>query len=266
MPLSLKDFCKNFSGCRFRQEDDSYVIEIPHASVTASLRRLPMGGYLCKLNSEALFGDLVGAYSVDTKNCPPLAFRTDAQFIEDGTFFIWLQRSAVDVRLVEAEKELEEEIESLRKQTETERMSSASQRRGQDALRKVLLRREGSKCMISGVTHEGLLVASHIKGWKESTDDDGRERLDVENVLLLAANWDALFDKKFISFDPETGKMIKAARIDDETLRKFGVPDNWRESVSIPVNTDRRREYLRCHNSLMAEEDAKCSMKHDVEE
>jgi len=264
MSLSLKDMCKGFSGWRFRQEDDSCVIEIPHESVYASLKRLPLGGYFCKLNSESLFGALIGAYSVDTKNCPPLAFRTDAQFIEDGTFFNWLQRSVVDVGIVEAEKELAQEIESLRKQTETERSSTVSQRRGQDVLRKVLLRREGSKCVISGVTHEDLLVASHIKGWSESKDDDGRERLDVENVLLLAANWDALFDKKFISFDPETGKMIKAARIDDETLRKFGVPDNWRESISIPVNTDRRREYLRWHNKLMEIEDAKCRVKHDA--
>lgn len=264
--MALKDICKKFSGWRFRQEDDSCVIEIPHVSVAASLRRLPMGGYICKLNSESLFEDLIGAYSVETKNCPHLAFRTDTQFIEDGTFFNWLQRSVFDVGVAEAEKELEQEIESLRKQTETERLSTASQRRGQDALRKVLLRREGSKCMISGVTLEDLLVASHIKDWSASKDDDGRERLDLENVLLLAANWDALFDKKFISFDPETGKMIKAARIDDETLRKFGVPDNWRESVSIPVNTDRRREYLQWHNGLMAEEDAKCRMKHDPED
>ena len=264
MPFSLTDICKNFPGWRVRQADDFCVIDIPHVSVSATLKRLPMGGYFCTLNSEALFGDLIGAYSIDTKNCSPLAFRTDAQFIEDGTFFNWLQRSAVDVGVAEAEKELGQEIELLRNQAETERLSTTSQRRGQDALRKVLLRREGSKCVISGVTHEDLLIASHIKGWSESKDDDGRERLDLENVLLLAANWDALFDKKFISFDPETGKMIKAARIDDETLRKFGVPDNWRESISIPVNTDRRREYLRWHNKLMKEEDAKCRVKHDA--
>ena len=135
--MALKDICKKFSGWRFRQEDDSCVIEIPHVSVAASLRRLPMGGYICKLNSESLFEDLIGAYSVETMNCPHLAFRTDTQFIEDGTFFNWLQRSVFDVGVAEAEKELEQEIESLRKQTETERLSTASQRRGQDALRKV---------------------------------------------------------------------------------------------------------------------------------
>ena len=263
MSLLLKEIFKRHPGWRFRDDRDSCEIEIPHASVTASLSRLSMGGYLCKLNSETLFADLIRAYSVDTKNCPPLAFRTDTQFIEDGTFFNWLQRCIAEIEVAEAEKELDLEIEALRKQTETERLSTVSQRRGQDVLRKVLLSREGSKCVISGVTHQDLLVASHIKGWSESKDDDGRERLDLENVLLLAANWDALFDKKFISFDPETGKMIKAKRIDEETLRKFGVPDDWRESVSIPVKTDRRREYLRCHNNLMAKADDKDNLVKD---
>ena len=96
--------------------------------------------------------------------------------------------------------------------------------------------------------------------------DGGTERLDPENVLLLAANWDTLFDKKYISFDPETGKMIKASRIDDETLRKFGVQDNWCESVRIPIRTERRKEYLRWHNKLMAEEDGKCSVEPDQED
>ena len=91
--------------------------------------------------------------------------------------------------------------------------------------------------------------------------DGGSERLDSENVLLLAANWDALFDKKYISFDPETGKMIKAKRIDEDTLRKFGIPDDWPMSVKIAINTDRRKEYLRWHNRLMDELDMKASVR-----
>ena len=159
---------------------------------------------------------------------------------------------------------IEKFASQLKKMTVTEIKSEAYVRKGQDILRKFLMElRKG--CEISGVKRPELLIASHIRPWK----DCGKSvdmRLDAENVLLLAANWDALFDKKFISFDPETGKMIKAARIDDETLRKFGVPDNWRESISIPVNTDRRREYLRWHNKLMEIEDAKCRVKYDAED
>ena len=34
-------------------------------------------------------------------------------------------------------------------------------------------------------------------------------------------------------------------------------PDDWRETVSIPVKTDRRKAYLRWHNKRMAEADEK---------
>jgi len=42
-----------------------------------------------------------------------------------------------------------------------------------------------------------LLRASHIKPWWASRDD---ERLDKFNGLLLSPNFDALFDKGFITF------------------------------------------------------------------
>ena len=100
-----------------------------------------------------------------------------------------------------------------------------------------------------------MLVASHIKPWGDCVDG-GSERLDTENVLLLARNWDALFDKKFIAFDPETGKMIKSDRISEEDLIKFGVPKDWRETVKIPVKTERRKKYLTWHLNAMRTKDA----------
>lgn len=152
----------------------------------------------------------------------------------------------------------------LKSMESTQQRTEGVKRIGQDKLRQLLLV-SIDECEVSGIKNKDLLVVSHIKPWEDCVDG-GTERLDPENVLLLAANWDALFDKKFISFDPDTGKMIKADRIDEETLRKFGVPDDWRESVSITVNTERRKEYLRWHNRLMEEEDAKCNMKHDEED
>lgn len=118
---------------------------------------------------------------------------------------------------------------------------------GQDVLRDELLQTRKC-CELSGISHRGLLWVSHIKDWSESSDN---ERLDPENVLLLARNWDALFDKCFISFDSATGKMVKAKRIGNEELRKFGVPDDWMDTVKIAVKTDRRKSYLAWHNKRM---------------
>lgn len=127
------------------------------------------------------------------------------------------------------------------------------QRVGQNLLREELLRTVG-KCEITGVTLPELLWVSHIKDWSVSTDE---EKLDLENVLLLAKNWDALFDKKFISFDPETGRMVKSSRIDEATLIKFGVPADWATSVKIPCKSEKRRKYLKWHLEKLQEEDAR---------
>lgn len=250
----LKEIRKRYPKWKIREDEKSGVIEISATPVLLSFKRLPMGGYYCELSSIALFNSLVEAYSVDTKNCPPQTFRTDSQFVEDGTFFEWLQKRLSDWNINESRKELAREIELLRKQTETERLSVTSQRRGQETLRNVLLKREDAKCMISGVVQEELLIASHIKPWCECSGL-AEECLDLENVLLLAANWDALFDKKFISFDPETGKMIKSERISEEDLIKFGVPKDWHETVQIPVKTERRKNYLSWHLNAMRDKD-----------
>jgi putative restriction endonuclease len=51
---------------------------------------------------------------------------------------------------------------------------------GQSVFKKALLAIE-KKCRICGVTDERFLVASHIKPWSESNN---QERLDVNNGLL----------------------------------------------------------------------------------
>lgn len=142
----------------------------------------------------------------------------------------------------------------LKSMESTQQRTEGVKRIGQNTLRQLLLVSIG-ECEVSGIRNKDLLVASHVKSWADCVDG-GEERLDEENVLLLAANWDALFDKKFISFDPKTGKMIKSDRISEEDLIKFGVPKDWRDAVRIPVNTERRKNYLSWHLNAMRDKDA----------
>lgn len=139
--------------------------------------------------------------------------------------------------------------EELGRMTATEQRSEAVFRKGQSKLRAYLLAKFGA-CQISGLRRKGLLVASHIKPWKMCCDGPD-ERLDPENVLLLSANWDALFDHFYISFDPENGAMLCSDRITDAELAIMGVPVDWRTSVRIPVTSDRRRSYLAYHNKIV---------------
>ncbi|WP_286407333.1 HNH endonuclease [Myroides odoratimimus] len=53
------------------------------------------------------------------------------------------------------------------------------------------------KCAISSCENTSLLIASHIKPWRECQN---KERIDPYNGLLLLPTFDKLFDQGLISF------------------------------------------------------------------
>jgi hypothetical protein len=83
--------------------------------------------------------------------------------------------------------------------TSTEKQQLILSRRGQGIFRKNVSNVEKS-CRISGVADQRLLIASHIKPWRLSNND---ERLDGNNGFLLAPHVDHLFDKGFMSFSDD---------------------------------------------------------------
>ena len=91
-------------------------------------------------------------------------------------------------------------------------------RRGQGVFRSnVRLNEKG--CRVTGVTDPQHLRASHIKPWKDSTDE---EKLDGCNGLLLAPHIDHLFDKGQITFT-NNGDLLVSPRMDRAVLAKWGV-------------------------------------------
>ena len=85
----------------------------------------------------------------------------------------------------------------LSDETEVDRQNK--QRIGQDLLRKELLLIHNNRCELSGIDNPELLRASHIKPW--ATCSSSKEKLDVNNCLLLSAIWDAAFDEGFVTID-----------------------------------------------------------------
>ncbi|MCK5468718.1 MAG: HNH endonuclease [Cyclobacteriaceae bacterium] len=81
----------------------------------------------------------------------------------------------------------------------TEQESVVKSRIGQGAFRENLIKLWGC-CAVTGVKNLSLLKASHIKPWRDSTN---QERLDRYNGFLLTPNLDELFDAGFITFDPD---------------------------------------------------------------
>lgn len=101
-----------------------------------------------------------------------------------------------------------EEIFTDNSASNTEVRSNLLIRLGQGKFRQKLVE-YWQGCALTGHKQINLLVASHIKPWKDSNN---KERLDVYNGLLLLPNIDKLFDKGYISFD-NNGKILLSNEI-----------------------------------------------------
>lgn len=92
----------------------------------------------------------------------------------------------------------EERKKNYRKPTTTERSGLVVSRVGQGYYRQQLIEKFDGKCAVTGISIRSILIASHIVPWAYAND---KERLDVDNGILLSPLYDALFDKQYISFD-----------------------------------------------------------------
>lgn len=86
----------------------------------------------------------------------------------------------------------------------TESNASVRVRRGQQFFRQTVLNAYGVRCCISGINVPRLLVASHIKPWR----DFPNERLDPRNGLCLSSLHDAAFDSGLITLDEKLNVVL----------------------------------------------------------
>jgi len=101
---------------------------------------------------------------------------------------------------------------------ETTRKALIKARIGQGLFRRNVASIE-HRCRVTGVVYPAHLFASHIKPWRESTNE---ERLNGENGLLLTPSIDHLFDRGFISFE-DNGELIVSDVAHKESIRRMGV-------------------------------------------
>lgn len=131
------------------------------------------------------------------------------------------------------------EIKNDRKISSTEKQSLILSRIGQGKFRNELID-YWNGCSISKLENVNLLVASHIKPWRESNN---LERLDVFNGLLLLPNYDKLFDKGYINFD-DKGR-IRISKYLNKNDQKIL---NINSEIKLTNIEDKHREYLQYHN------------------
>ncbi|MFA0114590.1 HNH endonuclease [Vibrio sp. 10N.261.46.E11] len=131
----------------------------------------------------------------------------------------------VDIKQVMTDKTL----------SETEKTILVNTRLGQGHFRSKLIQMWGG-CAITGYRNTQLLLASHIKPWRDSSNE---ERLDRFNGLLLLANLDKAFDLGFISFD-DHGKVLISSYLESPDM--IGL----KEDMAFRIMPD-HRPYLRYH-------------------
>lgn len=138
-------------------------------------------------------------------------------------------------------------IESIKnddKLSETERTAIIAARVGQGTFRRALFDKYHGRCIITGINHPKLLVASHIKPWSVSSN---KERLSVDNGLLLSATYDRLFDSGLITFDRQ-GKIFLSSFIGKANVMRLNLSKDMRFDLCV---SGEMGEYLDYHNDVL---------------
>ena len=98
--------------------------------------------------------------------------------------------------------------------SKTERVDLVMSRIGQGAFRQKVLT-SWQACAVTGYRDTSLLVASHIKPWRDCTS---AERLNPYNGLLLTPNLDKVFDTGLVTFSKRGPIAISPLLTDPEKL------------------------------------------------
>jgi len=127
----------------------------------------------------------------------------------------------------------------------TEKIVKQKIRVGQSSFRKELLE-SLKKCPITQIDERRLLIASHIKPWIHSNNE---ERLNPYNGFLLSPLYDKLFDKGIglITFTPEK-KILISKKLSNGNRLRLGI-NNGDYIPDLPING--REEFLEYHRKYI---------------
>jgi putative restriction endonuclease len=135
---------------------------------------------------------------------------------------------------------IEEEIKILDEELPLEvKTQLIRARKGQGKYRQMLLE-ECPFCPITLISDDRLLIASHIKPWIKSDDE---EKIDPKNGFMLTPTYDLLFDRGFISFTDDK-KIIISPWLSKMTCLKLNIAPE-KQYPMLPVNG--RIDYLEYH-------------------
>jgi len=149
------------------------------------------------------------------------------------------------IGLTDTIEEVESDIEEIEIDVSpiipiTEKEELRKSRIGQGRFRDLVIK-INKRCNVTRVLDVSLLIASHIKPWSKSTNE---ERLDGHNGLLLAPQYDKLFDKGLVTFD-DKGKLIISTFLQQDIVHQWAIAVG---EICGPF-TDRQQIYLEFHRN-----------------
>jgi putative restriction endonuclease len=149
------------------------------------------------------------------------------------------------------ESALEQEVIDIPLPIGSDKQQSVKVRINQRFFRDAVLSAYDNKCCITGLDQPRLLIASHIKPWKDS--DPATERTNPRNGLCLSALYDKAFDEGFMTITPEfrilLSKSLRAAlphEVVQETFLRFEGTKITTPQRFLPL-----KEALEWHNQLV---------------
>jgi len=138
---------------------------------------------------------------------------------------------------IEGEEALEELCIQASDLSDTEKQQLVRSRVGQGIFRMRVANQE-KKCRLTGVDNLAFLIASHIKPWRHSDND---ERLNGSNGLLLSPHVDKLFDRGWISFSDDGHVLI--AEQAKSVAEAWGLAD----APNVGAFNPKQRPFLKYH-------------------
>ncbi|MDD7281450.1 MAG: HNH endonuclease signature motif containing protein [Erysipelotrichaceae bacterium] len=117
---------------------------------------------------------------------------------------------------------------------------------GQGSFRNQLMKKYDGKCIITNVSTPQVLIASHIKPW--AVCENSKERLSVNNGILLSGTYDRLFDSGLMTFNFD-GSIKTSTMITEEDAKILNINDK-KKIYNINYN-DEMEYYLDYHHKYI---------------